>query len=285
MSTAAPTSSSATPDSTRSSAALLSSAEREAYRSDGFFVREACFDPVELDALRSAAERVVTRVSSAPRDDRYEIDGHVYLETSGSTVQLEHLRESRTVRVIEPFHHLDPLLGALVADPRLVDPMCALLGASRVALYTDKLNLKRPREGSGFRWHQDSPYWLQCPHVGQLPNVWIALDDADRTNGCLQLVRGSHREGMLPGLEGEGRLGPLFTDPAHFDVKRACALEVEAGSLVFFSPHIVHGSEPNGSGAARRALVVTYQPPGHPMFKRPGVLEFEAGRRPGPLTG
>ena len=44
-----------------------------------------------------------------------------------------------------------------VADPRIVRPVCGALDAERIALWTDKLNLKRPREGSGFRWHQDSP--------------------------------------------------------------------------------------------------------------------------------
>ena len=39
------------------------------------------------------------------------------------------------------------------------------------------------------------------------------------------------------------------------------------GFLAFFSPHIVHGSQPNASEALRRALVITYQPGGHRMFK------------------
>jgi ectoine hydroxylase-related dioxygenase (phytanoyl-CoA dioxygenase family) len=45
------------------------------------------------------------------------------------------------------------------------------------------------------------------------------------------------------------------------------ALEVPAGSLVFFDPHIVHGSGPNTSEAPRRALILTYQPAGHPTLK------------------
>ena len=58
--------------------------------------------------------------------------------------------------------------------------MCELVGAERVALFTDKLNLKRPREGSRFDWHQDSPYWAHfCAHLDRLPNVMVTLDDAD----------------------------------------------------------------------------------------------------------
>jgi ectoine hydroxylase-related dioxygenase (phytanoyl-CoA dioxygenase family) len=72
---------------------------------------------------------------------------------------------------------------------------------------------------------------------------------------------------MLPGLEGQGVLGPLFTDPEHFDLSQQVLVEVPAGSLVFFSPHTVHGSEPNHSDALRRAMVLTYQPGGRRMFK------------------
>ena len=45
------------------------------------------------------------------------------------------------------------------------------------------------------------------------------------------------------------------------------AAEVPAGSLVFFSPHSVHGSLPNRSDAPRRALVLTYQPADLRLFK------------------
>ena len=95
----------------------------------------------------------------------------------------------------------------------------------------------------------------------------VALDDADADNGCFRVIRGSHTRGCLPGRHGEGRLGPLFTHPDHFDPADQVAIEVPAGSLVFFSPHTVHGSQPNRSDRARRALVLTYQPADLRMFK------------------
>jgi ectoine hydroxylase-related dioxygenase (phytanoyl-CoA dioxygenase family) len=95
----------------------------------------------------------------------------------------------------------------------------------------------------------------------------ISVDDATEVNGCLRVIPGSHRDGMLPGLEGEGRLGPLFTDPAHFDESLQVPVILSAGSLLFFSPSIVHGSEPNNSTERRRALIFTYQRGAGRMFK------------------
>ena len=247
----------------------LSEAERQAWRDDGFFVRAAAFDAGEVTAICDAAERCVARASDAmAHSEGYAIDGNVYHEAGGATIQLEHATGSRTIRVIEPFHHLDAHMDRLLDDARIVDPMRDLVGDERVALFTDKLNLKRPREGSRFRWHQDSPYWAHFfAELDRLPNVLVTLDDADEHNGCFRVIRGSHRRGMLPGCEGEGRLGPLFTDPRAFDLAEQVPAVAPAGSLVFFSPHTVHGSEPNRSDAARRALVLTYQPGGHRMFK------------------
>ena len=249
----------------------LSDAERRAWEQDGFFLRPAVFSAGELEGLRAAAERVVqiaTRAAADPDAD-YAVDGNRYLEAAGATIQLEHREGSTTVRVIEPFRHLDPRFDAVIDDPRIAEPMRDLVGEEYIALFTDKLNLKRPREGSGFRFHQDSPYWaFDCAHLDRLPNVMLMLDDASPENGCLYVVRGSHRKGLLPGQEGKGTLGPLFTDPRAFDERLAVPAAAPAGSLLFFSPHTVHGSKPNTSDLPRRVLVLTYQPSGHRTFKK-----------------
>lgn len=248
----------------------LSPRERRDWESEGFFVREGVFTPAECEVLRGAAERAVARASEAWErgGESYAVDGNRYCEAGGSTIQFEHRPGSRTIRVIEPFHHLDPDFEALIDDPRLAEPMRDLIGDEQIALFTDKLNLKRPREGSGFRWHQDSPYWAHfCQHVDRLPNALIALDDAAEHNGCFRVIRASHRQGILPGRQGEGVLGPLFTDPRCFDESAQVPARMGAGGVIFFSPHTVHGSEPNHSDALRRAMVLTYQPAGHRLFK------------------
>jgi len=258
----------------------LTPAERRAWEEDGFFVRERALAADEVVELRSAAERVAEHAArGVPTQDDYVVDGNRYREAAGSTIQFEHRPGSETIRVIEPFHHLDARLDQLIDDPRLVEPMRDLIGDERVALFTDKLNLKRPYEGSRFRWHQDSPYWAHFfGELDRLPNVMVVLDDAHRGNGCFRIIPGSHRRGLLPGQSGQGVLGPLFTDPSCFDESRQELIEAPAGSLVFFSPHAVHGSEPNRSGDLRRALVITYQPGGHRMFKVDAKREVDVAR-------
>lgn len=251
------------------------------YRRDGFFVRERVFGAAELATLRAAVEHVHARVSeaaSAPDADGIErIDGKRYQDLLGSLVKWEWQEARADVRSMEPFLHLDPALDALVDDPRLWQPATALCGADTLALFTDKLNFKRPG-GAPFPWHQDSPYFVfECPHVERLASLQVYLDDATVENGCLWMIPGSHRQGRLACFEDRGTLGRLYTD-----VDRALPgaelvpLEAPAGSVIWFHGDVVHGSRRNRSDASRRAFVLTYQPAGHAQFRRPGARPVRA---------
>jgi len=246
----------------------LAESERRAFAREGFFVREGVFDPGTLSELRAAANRIAALAQRWRAAGRaYQHDGYGFRDVGAVTLQYEHRPGTAAVRVVEPVHHLDPRFEALVDDERLVEPTCDILGEAALALFTDKLNLKPARIGSAFRWHQDVPYWGHaCNHVDRLPNVMVALDAANENNGCFRVVAGSHRNGVLPGCQG-GALEPLFTDPSALDLRREVALPVPAGSVICFDPYLVHGSRPNRSNQPRRAVVLTYQPPGHPTFR------------------
>ena len=249
--------------------------ELESFRRDGFFVRERAFAEAELARLRAAVERVHERVLAAARDAGAapieRIDGKRYQPLLGSLVKWEWREERADVRSMEPFLQLDPELDALVDDPRLWAPARALCGADALALFTDKLNFKRPG-GAPFPWHQDSPYFaFECPHVERLVSLQVYLDDATIENGCLWMIPGSHAHGRLACFEDRGTLDRLYTDVDRVlaDAPRV-PIEAPAGSVVFFHGDVVHGSQSNKSDESRRAFVLTYQPAGYAQFRRPG---------------
>ena len=282
LSTSSPLSAaSPTPRTRPSSRAALSVREWRRWRRDGFFVRRDVFAEPTLELLRNAVDRVGALATTwLDRGVNYEVDGRRFLDVGPTTLQYERSDPPEvavTPRVLEPAHHLDTDLDAVVDDPRLVAPVRELVGSPRISLFTDKLNFKRPRVGSAFRWHQDSPYWAEQPGVWErierLPNVLIQLDASDQSNGCIRVFRGTHRAGVLPGIRDGSALGPLFTDPANLDAGAVRTLALAAGSVLFFHPHLVHGSEANRSGRPRRASVLTYQASGHRMFKLDRIRE------------
>ena len=254
----------------------LSGTELRHYREEGFLIRPAVFQGDELAGLIDAVEAAVSRAhGEVPGGKTYFLDGRRFVDVDAMTVQYEHQPGSETIKVIEPAHHLDTRLDQLVRDPRITQPVRDIIGASEIGIWTNKLNLKRGEEGTGFGWHQDSPYWVHdCQHVDLLPNVYLAFDEATRDNGCLKVIRRSHLQGCLPGTDNGTQLGGFYTDPNCFDESDEVLLEAPAGSLVFFDPHTIHGSEPNRTTGARRAMVMTYQPAGFPTLKTGQVLNI-----------
>ncbi len=260
--------------------ARLSTSEFVHYRRLGFVVKEQVFSPVQLNALRAAADAAVAQARDMVRAEdarSYVLDGNRFVDVGHITVQFEHHAQAQDVRVIEPVHELHAAFERLVDDARLVQPMCQLVGVDRVSLWTAKLNVKGPQRGSGFAWHQDSPYWIHDNHdVERLPNVMLNFDDSCVANGCLRLIPASHKLGMLPGCSDARQLAGFYTDPACFDDNDQVAVEVPAGSLVFFDPLVVHGSSANTSKRPRRGIILTYQPADRPTLKRGNVRNADS---------
>ncbi len=253
----------------------LAPEEASAWARDGYFVREASFTPDECNTLIAAAERAAADASArVSMGETYLLDGKRFVDCEHVTVQFEHSPGSEDIKVIEPVNAFDPAFEALIDDPRITAPIRGLLTAETLSLWTAKLNLKRPGVGSGFGWHQDSPYWIHDhDDVDHLPNVMVTFDDADAANGALAILIGSHRNGCLPGTDDGSQLGGFYTDPAAIDGAAEVVIEAPAGSLIFFSPHIVHGSRPNKSARPRRAMVITYQSGLRPTLKSRSLRE------------
>lgn len=247
----------------------LTPLEAYQYLNDGYFLRIGVFSAMECESLRQAADRAVCAAQAlAQSGSSYRLDGNRFVDAGHLTIQFEHDADSELVRVIEPVQELDARFDRLLDDARIAEPMRGIIGCDDIALWTAKLNIKSPRVGSGFRWHQDSPYWIHdCRHVDLLPNVMVTFDDATADNGCLRLIPGSHRQGCLPGTEDGSQLQGFFTRTDCFDESQQALMEAPAGSLIFFNPHSVHGSAPNTSERPRRALIITCQPGGHPTLK------------------
>ena len=248
----------------------LTAEEREQCRRDGFVVRENAFAADELDMLRATAEEVIAEViEHATRPDAGPEmrlgDGHRMQFSSRTVIQWEWREGSREVRLIEPFTHLHPRFAALWDEPRLSEPFKDVFDVPEVAPYTSKLNLKRPREGSEFPWHQDYSYWYAFTpeHAHEIGTVILFLDDAHAGNGAIRVLPGSHRRGPAPRDPRDPTL--FLADPLRIDASQERIVEAGAGSLLFFPSLLLHRSSPNTSGSQRRAILLSFQPAGRPL--------------------
>lgn len=247
--------------------AHLDGAEREHYEQDGYLLRERVFDEAEIAAIIEAVERVCRDVVSRP--DRSAAKERVssfsvFEKFAGASVVIKwEPADPDRLKGLEPVAHLDAELAKLARHPGLVAPMRDLVGCDDVALFTEKLNLKRAGGGGGFSPHRDFPYWEHpAEEPERLVTAWIALDDADANNGALEVVPGSHRLGALPRKQSEKRFETFEIDTTRFAMDGLVSVPAAAGSVIFFGPHLVHSSAANRSQRDRRALLYTYQPAG-----------------------
>jgi ectoine hydroxylase-related dioxygenase (phytanoyl-CoA dioxygenase family) len=100
----------------------------------------------------------------------------------------------------------------------------------------------------------------------------LFLDDATLENGTLEVIPGSHARGPWKQRTDRDAFGNLEMDPSEAEGHTPVALEVPAGTVVWFGPLLVHKSEPNRSEKERRALLYSYQPEGF-------THSFEIARR------
>jgi ectoine hydroxylase len=139
-----------------------------------------------------------------------------------------------------------------------------MVGAGGVTPYTCKLNLKRPREGSEFPWHQDYTYWYAfTPKTAhEIATAILFLDDAGPSNGGLRVLPGSQRNGAAPRDPADPT--KFLADPARIDSAQERLITAPAGSLLCFGSLMLHRSSPNRSQQQRRAILLSFQPAGRP---------------------
>jgi phytanoyl-CoA hydroxylase len=152
--------------------------------------------------------------------------------------------------------------GLLTRSNRIIAPVNELMdGDSAVCHFHSKLMQKEPKVGGAWEWHQDYGYWYKNEFLfpEQMMSVMIAITDANKANGCLQVIKGSHEMGRIEhGFAGE-QVGASqhYVDLALKTMELAY-VEINAGDALFFHSNILHRSEANTSDTARWSLISVY---------------------------
>jgi phytanoyl-CoA hydroxylase len=159
---------------------------------------------------------------------------------------------NRVRRIYEPCTYY-PEFRVLSDCPKMLNSVAQLLGENLLFHYS-KINMKPPAIGSVVEWHQDLAYY-PLTNTDSLA-VLFYLDDTDRRNGCLQVIPGVHRTGIL-NHSWDGFFRGQITEP--LDASKAVEIEGQAGTAIFLHGATPHASAPNTSPNARRTLILSYR--------------------------
>jgi phytanoyl-CoA hydroxylase len=216
------------------------------YHRDGYAVLADALSAGEVQALRDEAARIC-------RGELGAVEG-VRPAAAGEPDE----RVVREYLCIHFPHKLSELIHKTLAHPAIVDALTGLIGPNVKAMQSMLFIKSEGKPGQA--WHQDE---LFIPTRDRsLTAAWIALDDATVENGCLWVLPGSHRRGVL--YPDRDHHDPRFDcEVEAFDFPHrdddAVAVEVPAGSVVLFNGYLLHMSLPNtGRHGLRRALVNHY---------------------------
>lgn len=149
----------------------------------------------------------------------------------------------------------------LLVNEKLTGAAADIIG-SNVQLHHTKMFIKPPEKGSPFPMHQDAPFF---PHENHsMIAAIIHFDDAPLNKGCVRVIPGSHKLGMLP----HDSTGSWHLSPEGYPVSDALPIEAKAGDALFFSYLTIHGSGINESNEARTTVLIQMRDPeDQPSFR------------------
>lgn len=239
------------------------------YRQDGFLVIDRLLDDTELAAWRrdydaAVAERSDTRVPH--RRDRPEQLAEL---TPEQRAGYEYYDRVFTQKVF--LWRTSEAMRRRILDPELARLAAELEGVDAVRVWQDQALVKEPW-GHPTAFHIDGPIFaFDTPHCA---SVWVALDDATLTNGCLAYLPGTHLDRSSQNAAIGTDLGALFqANPGWAGIEpRFCP--VPAGGAVVHNGFIAHGAGANMTPGRRRAMAVVYMADGA-TFDRPDGRSWE----------
>ncbi len=216
------------------------------YRENGFVVIEDALDEGEVNALNEETVRLCRNATGGIGGIEPASEDESDLEVLQRILCLHfpHKLSDLMRQTLSQRHIVDTLTGTVGPDVKCMQSMLFVKAAGK----------------PGQAWHQDEDYIPTRDR--SLIGAWIALDDATIENGCLWIIPGSQKPGIL------------WKQEWHADRRFDCALEardfpytekdevpveVKKGSVVFFNGYTLHRSLPNTAKTGfRRALVNHY---------------------------
>lgn len=213
-------------------------AHLEAYQRDGYVILREFFSPEEVSLLLETYKK-----DKLIKDSAISVD-----DNSGMNTKLTLWYKSG-----------DDIYGAFSRSERVVDGLEMIFG-SKPALYHTKFMQKEPKVGGAWEWHQDYGYWYDNGFLlPEMLSVMVAVTKANKENGCLQVLRGSHKIGRINHSSTGKQVGAdMRRVNAAKENMELAYVELEPGDTLFFHGNLLHKSDRNTSDRARFSLISAY---------------------------
>jgi ectoine hydroxylase-related dioxygenase (phytanoyl-CoA dioxygenase family) len=172
----------------------------------------------------------------------------------------------QSMHYLNKVHTVMPSAYEIAIHPRLLDVVEALIGPD-ILLYNATFIIKEPRGTAFVSWHQDLTYW-GFDGADQV-SAWVALSPANAFSGCMQMLPGSHRNGIQLHTTTEDVDNILLQSQSlsGLDTAEAQLCELAPGEASLHHGWTIHASQPNHSADRRIGLNVQFIRPSMRQIK------------------
>lgn len=156
-------------------------------------------------------------------------------------------------KVGHALHDEDPEFKKFSHSARF-SALLSSLNYKRPVLMQSMYIFKQPGIGGEVVPHQDNTFLYTDPP--STIGLWLALEDANKENGCLWALPKSHKGGLMRRFLKDKNGSRFDGESPTYDYAMFVPLEVKAGSLVLIDGNLVHQSFENTSHKSRHAYSI-----------------------------
>lgn len=155
-------------------------------------------------------------------------------------------------------HFEEPKLLDFLMDDGILDLVEPLIGPD-IGLWSSHFICKEPKTGRATPYHEDSHYWKgRFDHFGGIVTIWLAIDKADRENGCMKVIPGSHTGEAREYRNVDRETNTFGNEIVGVDERKAVYFELEPNQCSFHDSRMVHGADANRSTRRRCGYTMRY---------------------------
>ena len=155
-----------------------------------------------------------------------------------------------------------PIAHRIGMHAGILDIVQGILGPD-IMLYSVEFLIKEPATKAVVTMHQDLTYW-GMGEIDGLTTAWLALSPATTASGCMDFVRGSHKNPILPhedSFDADNLLSRGQEIAVEVNDADKVAVELKPGEISLHHGLTIHGSGPNTSDDRRIGAVIRYMRP------------------------
>ena len=152
-------------------------------------------------------------------------------------------------------HLISPVLDKVSHNSKILDAVESIIGKDILVCGTT-LFIKNPDQKGFVSFHQDAKYIGLEPH--NWVTGWVAITDSNEENGCMRMLKGSHKEDLKFHNQkfDENNLLTRGQTVENVTISETTPVILKAGQLSLHHPQIVHGSGLNKSNDRRIGFAI-----------------------------